>query len=258
MRDSTQRSRTGRLLAAGKPYRVSQALLKALPDKYTDYVATMARVYATDLLYASKLTAIIARDSLRSYDVYPSARAAASPVSAAIPSPVSATPLSPSLYSPPAVVSAGASVAVVATTLIAASGAVPAMTTVNLAPLVDQVLVPLLLTVLTGFASWAVAQMSAAVTRWFHVKVSAQQAQVIENAIQNGINLAVHKVGVTLDAHSTVDVKNQAVAVALGYALPKVTEEMAAVGISPETLAERILARLPVTDTTQPPSAAQT
>src|ERR1700749_2655132 len=109
--------------------------------------------------------------------------------------------------------------------LLAAAPAVAAAT-VNFAPVIDRVVLPAAATLVSGFAAYLLQAIAA----WFKIKMTAAQSQVIENAMNNGINLAIHKIGVTLDANASLDVKNQAVAVALDYALPKVGKEMARVG----------------------------
>lgn len=114
-------------------------------------------------------------------------------------------------------------------------------TTVDFSPLINQVVVPTLSAALLAIASW----VAAYIVRFFKLKITAQQGQVVENALQNGINLAVHRLAEPLDAHSTVDVKNQAVAIAMEYAMPKIAPELASLKIDPASVAERIEARLP-------------
>ena len=47
------------------------------------------------------------------------------------------------------------------------------------------------------------------------------------------------------DANASIDVKNQAVAIAMEYAMPKIAPELASLKIDPASVAERIEARLP-------------
>jgi len=268
-----------RLLATAKVYAVARSYL---PNQLHRFIQEMAGHYASDPEYASKLLSIINQHGLQKYDVVrpapgqqqnivvnvpawttkvsvvsaptvggPSA-APAAPVAVARPTP-SAPPEQPTQS-----VAAGATLvaATGGTALaVAIAGAIPMSTVVNLAPVVDQVVLPLIMTVLTGLVSYFVPWLINAATTYFKIKVSAQQGLVIENAMQNGINLAIHKLGVTLDANASVDVKNQAVAVALDYALPKVRAEMASIGMDPATLAQRILARLPVVAAAPPPAS---
>lgn len=140
----------------------------------------------------------------------------------------------------------GASAVGLATAGAAVTITTGAHVTVNLAPLIDQVLIPLLSSLLLGLVAWFIPWLTNSVIKWFHIKIDAQMAQTIENAMGHGINLAVHQLGVTLDANSTVAVKNQAVAVALNYAMMTAGTEMKALGITPESVSTRILARLPV------------
>lgn len=120
--------------------------------------------------------------------------------------------------------------------------------TIDLSPLIDQVVIPTLSAVLIGLATW--------VARWaiafFKVKITAQQGATVDAALANGINLAVHQLQVPLDANSSVEVKNQAVAIAANYAIPKIAAETKALGITPDSIAQRIEARLP---TVAPPAA---
>lgn len=116
-------------------------------------------------------------------------------------------------------------------------------TTIDFSPLINQVVLPLLSAGLLTLASW----IAAYIVRFFKLKISAQQGAVVDAALANGINLAVHQLGVKIDQHSTVDVKNQAVAIAAEYAMPKIAAEAKALGITPESIDQRIQARLPTT-----------
>ena len=113
--------------------------------------------------------------------------------------------------------------------------------TVDLTPLVTQVLAPLAVAVLTPLISWVCWK----VLELLHIKVDQAQAQTLETAIQSGINFAISKAEELGAPYSKVQVKSFVVKTAANYVLPKVPSALAKLGITPEGLEQRIEARLP-------------
>ena len=116
---------------------------------------------------------------------------------------------------------------------------------IDLRPILDQVVFPVLQATLIPIVSGVAVVALNKAAAYFHIKVSAHAAQVVENAIQNGTNLALNKAQAAADDHGLVAVKSQVVADAVNYALPKITAEMKTAGITPDSIAERVEARLP-------------
>jgi hypothetical protein len=111
---------------------------------------------------------------------------------------------------------------------------------IDLRPLFDQVVFPIVGTVLTGFAAWAVAKIS----KLAHIQLTQAQARTLEGAMQNGINFALQRAQAAADAHGQVTTKQEIVALAVNYVVPKVPQAMNSLGVSNQGLAERIEARL--------------
>jgi hypothetical protein len=108
--------------------------------------------------------------------------------------------------------------------------------TVDLAPLVNGVLFPLVSGGLVAVVGWAVKKAGD----YFHFQVQAGQRQLLETAIGNGIAFAEK----ALASHESVSVDAR-VAVAAQYVLPKVPGALASLGITPQHLEQLITARLP-------------
>lgn len=120
------------------------------------------------------------------------------------------------------------------------------MTMINLAPLMDQVVLPIVATAATA----AVPIMGGWIVYWarkfFKVKIDGQTAEMVDTVLYRANTLAQHQLGVVVDQNTTLDVKNAVVANALAYAQPKLISEMQTLNIDPATLGDRLMARLPV------------
>ncbi len=107
---------------------------------------------------------------------------------------------------------------------------------VDLAPVINQVVLPLATTGLIACASWAAAR----VARLAHIQLQDSQRRVLSAAITNGLayaeTLLAGKEGVTV---------NDKVATALNYVLPKVPGALKSLNVTPEHLAQVITAQLP-------------
>ena len=120
-------------------------------------------------------------------------------------------------------------------TLLILAVAAAAGVTVDLSPLVDGVVIPLLVPTVLALGGWAMTRVGA----YFHFQISDGQRQVVETAIANGIAWAQSHVAagetVTLDAK---------VAKAVEYVLPKIPAALKWLGITPDHLAQLVEARL--------------
>lgn len=107
---------------------------------------------------------------------------------------------------------------------------------IDLSPIFNTVVAPLLQTGLLGLVGWGVAQLSL----WLKFKLTQGQRDFLIGAVDNAVSYAQAK----LAAHETVTT-DQTTATALAYLLPKVSETMAKLGITPAHLSEIITARIP-------------
>jgi hypothetical protein len=111
----------------------------------------------------------------------------------------------------------------------------PTQAAIDLSPIINNVLVPLVATGLSGVAAWVLGRVAA----YFHFQLSQGQRQVVSDAIDNGIALAVKRLGpVTINA-------DQHVAEVVNYVLPKVPDALKHLGVTPDHLAEVIAAKMP-------------
>ena len=110
------------------------------------------------------------------------------------------------------------------------------MINLDLAPLVNGVIVPLLIPVILAFASWAITRIAAVA----HFQLLDGQRRLLEQAITNGLAY-VEK---TLGPHETVSVDAK-VAGVVNYVAPKVPGALKSLGITGDHLAQLVTARLP-------------
>ena len=136
------------------------------------------------------------------------------------------------------------------------------MNIVDFRPVLDQIVFPTITLILAGvvppLAGWAVYKVGQVA----HITISTALANRVEAAMQNGVTLALGRAQQAADsAGSKVQVGSPQIATAANYVLSKVKPEMDALGITPESLSDRIeariLARVPTTPPAQSPPAAQ-
>lgn len=136
------------------------------------------------------------------------------------------------------------------------------MNIVDFRPVLDQIVFPTITLVLSGIvpplAGWAIYKVGQVA----HITISTALANRVESAMQNGVTLALGRAQQVADAAgSKVQVGSPQIAAAANYVLGKVKPEMDALGITPDSLSERIeariLARVPSVATAQSPPAAQ-
>lgn len=111
-----------------------------------------------------------------------------------------------------------------------------AATVIDLAPLVNGVILPLLAPALLAVLTWAATRLAALA----HIKLQDSHRAVLSAAVTNGIAYAQKALGPT--AAVTV---NAQIAAAMAYILPKVPEALKSLGVTPDHLAELVAAQLP-------------
>lgn len=107
---------------------------------------------------------------------------------------------------------------------------------IDLSPLVNQVVIPLLTPVLIGVATWALTRVAA----YAHFQIQDGQRQLIATVVDNGVAYAEQ----LLAGKETVTASDK-VATALNYVLPKVPGALKSMGVTPEHLAQMVTAKLP-------------
>ncbi len=111
--------------------------------------------------------------------------------------------------------------------------------TVDLTPVIDYG-VQVLTGVLVAVASGAVAMIGRKFKIAGDIADEIHATEKLERAIQLGFNYARRKTGFEI---SKIEVKSKLVAMAIEYILPKIPNALKKLGISPESLAERIESR---------------
>lgn len=124
------------------------------------------------------------------------------------------------------------------------------MSAVDLKPVIDQVVIPIidgtLAIVIPAVATAVVGWGAYLLQRFAHIKINDQVMARADALLQHALVVGQHKADAALDANSTIDVKNAVVAQAVAFAAPKLDPAMVALGYDPATLADRLLARIPV------------
>lgn len=110
------------------------------------------------------------------------------------------------------------------------------MTPIDLTPLVDQVVLPILAPVLVVAITWAAKR----VADFFHIQLQDSQRRMLESAMQSALAFAEAEIrGRTVQVSAS-----DKVAVAVDYLLPKVPAALASLGIDKDHLADMLKARL--------------
>jgi hypothetical protein len=113
--------------------------------------------------------------------------------------------------------------------------------TVDLGPLIRDVLLPFLGVVLTVIAGWAGKKFA----EWMGVKRDDALAAKIEEAMKNGLALAQSRLEQKIGTGPiNVETKSELVATAGKYATDHVPGALKALGVTPEVLQEKLEARL--------------
>lgn len=119
-------------------------------------------------------------------------------------------------------------------------------TQVDIAPLINQVVVPLLGALGGLLVTWLVAKVCG----WLGIQANSQVAGVLETAMQNGLAFAQSqlkdKVG---NGVVPIDVKNQVIATAANYVIAHTPGAMKTLGVDQASLIQKIEARLSLNTT---------
>lgn len=110
-----------------------------------------------------------------------------------------------------------------------------AAATIDLSPLINGVILPLLTPVLLAVATWAATKVAA----YAHFQIQDGQRALLSSAIDNAIAYAEQ-----LLAGKESVTANDKVATAVNYLLPKVPDALKSLGVTPEHLAQIITAKL--------------
>lgn len=111
---------------------------------------------------------------------------------------------------------------------------------IDLRPLFDEVVFPLASSGLAALSAWVLNRLA----RKAHIDMNAQQAQTVEVALHNAIEFALSRARTAVDSKAVLTPKNEIVATAVNYILPKIPDTLKSLGITPKGLADRIEARL--------------
>lgn len=118
--------------------------------------------------------------------------------------------------------------------------------TIDFAPLVNQIVVPVLVALLPVLVAWIVMR----VRTWLGIKENSQLAACLETAMQNALALAQSRVpGVVAGLPMHTSVKSEVIAAAAKYAMDHVPDTLKQLGVTPEMLKEKLEARLSLNTT---------
>lgn len=107
---------------------------------------------------------------------------------------------------------------------------------IDLAPIVNGVIVPLLTPALIAAITWAAARIG----KLAHIQLQDSQRALLATAIDNAIAYAEQ----LLAGKAQVQASDK-VATAVNYLLPKAPEALKSLGVTPEHLAQMVTAKLP-------------
>jgi len=128
-------------------------------------------------------------------------------------------------------------------------------TTVDFGPVLVQIVMPAVGIIVSALAAWGVKKLADLAG----IKADEKAIAVVNDVMQKGLAFATSKIG-TIPLK--VDVRSPVIADAASYALAHGPDALKRLGISPEQLAEKLVARyidpsVPVGVTTpRPPAAA--
>lgn len=137
------------------------------------------------------------------------------------------------LFSATLIVAAAAIAGLAPIDALAQAAAPAAPTTVNFSPFVSDVLLPALGTIVTGAIVYAVQ-------RWIGIQLDARAVATVNDVLQKGLAFAQAKVGGNA---LEVNVGSPVIAMAASYALQHGPDALKRLGVSPEQLAEKLVAR---------------
>ncbi|HMN51132.1 MAG TPA: hypothetical protein PKB01_03615 [Xanthobacteraceae bacterium] len=107
-----------------------------------------------------------------------------------------------------------------------------------------NVLQPYLLAVVSVIATAIVGWLAELLRRKFNLDIDASHREALQTALTNGAGLLLGKIGGAASGKK-LDLKSVVLAEAVNYVLQAVPDAIRHFGITPESLAEKILAKLP-------------
>lgn len=120
----------------------------------------------------------------------------------------------------------------------------PAVTTVvDLGPLVDLaigIVAPVMLTALSGLATWVLYKIKARTG----LQIEAQQRAAVEQGLARAVSYAVTRLESRAAGGIPIDLRSSAIAAAAAYAQKAVPDALAHFGITADRLSEMVEARL--------------
>ena len=121
--------------------------------------------------------------------------------------------------------------------LLAQTVAPPPNTTISFQSFVNETILPALMLVSAPFIAWIASRIAS----WLKLQNDAAVRAALNQAMVYGIDFAKSRLK---DASLSVDVHNETVAAAVQYVLDHTPEAAAHFGLTKESLAEKITARL--------------
>lgn len=107
-----------------------------------------------------------------------------------------------------------------------------------------KILQPYLLAIVSVVAAAIVGWLAELLRRKFNLDIEASHRDALQTALANAAGLLIARAGSAF-AGRKMDVKNAALADAVNYALQAVPDAIRYFGVTPESLAEKIKAKLP-------------
>lgn len=126
-------------------------------------------------------------------------------------------------------------------------------TAIDFAPIVQQVVVPLVIAVLGTVGTWALVRLKS----WLGIKENSQLATTLDAALQNSLAFAQSRLpNVVATVPLSIATKNEVIGVAATYALAHVPDTLKALGVDQALLRQKLEARLSINTTSAEQSIA--
>jgi hypothetical protein len=116
------------------------------------------------------------------------------------------------------------------------------MTSIDLAPVIDGIVLPCLTAIIPIIGAALAAWLSAKLAAWLHLKSQDKLRDILLNVIDNGLSAATNRAAAL---PLTIDVHNQKVADATQYVISHSPDAVKKLGLTPDAVRDMIVARLP-------------
>lgn len=134
------------------------------------------------------------------------------------------------------------------------------MSAVNLSPIYEQIINPLIQDILQGLALAAVGWVTYTIQKYappfLKGYLETKASNDLNTALANGVQIAMHKTEDLEAAHSTVEVKGMLQTMAVQYAVDHASGAIDHFGLNPDQLATKALAYIPTASQQIAPPAA--